>query len=164
MAGDNPVRTYHYESAGCGYALTGITDENGQRYATYGYDAQCRAVSTQHAGGVGSATLTFNANGTTTVTDPRGTLRQYGFQTVHGRSRVSSIDQPCAGCGGAAVAGHGFDANGNTDADIDFNGNLTCRVWDLERNLETQRVEGLAGSACPGTPVAKLKGPGSSFC
>ena len=31
-------------------ALTGITDENGTRFATYKYDAQGRAISTEHAG------------------------------------------------------------------------------------------------------------------
>ena len=33
-------------------AMTGITDENGTRFATYQYDSQGRAVSTEHAGGV----------------------------------------------------------------------------------------------------------------
>ena len=33
-------------------ALTGITDENGSRFATYNNDTQGRAVSTEHAGGV----------------------------------------------------------------------------------------------------------------
>ena len=32
-------QTYLYENTGYPYALTGITDENGNRYATWGYDA-----------------------------------------------------------------------------------------------------------------------------
>jgi YD repeat-containing protein len=37
--------------------LTGIIDENGNRYATYSYDSAGQAVSTEHAGGVEKYTL-----------------------------------------------------------------------------------------------------------
>jgi len=43
-------RQYHYEHSGYpDYALTGITDENGDRYASFSYDAQGQAVTTEHA-------------------------------------------------------------------------------------------------------------------
>ncbi|MCP5251367.1 MAG: RHS repeat protein, partial [Burkholderiales bacterium] len=54
---DGKVRTYYYNEpaytsgADLPHALTGITDENGVRYATYTYDAQGRAIVTEHAGG-----------------------------------------------------------------------------------------------------------------
>ena len=37
--------------------LLSITDENGNRFATYSYDIQGRAVSTEHAGGAGRVSL-----------------------------------------------------------------------------------------------------------
>jgi YD repeat-containing protein len=55
---DNAVRTYHYEDANFVHALTGITDENGARYATWAYDAgqrpgcafaACRRRGQRHA-------------------------------------------------------------------------------------------------------------------
>jgi len=46
---DNPKRIYHYENADFPNHLTGITDENGVRYATYAYDANGLAISTEHA-------------------------------------------------------------------------------------------------------------------
>ncbi len=46
---DGSTRTYHYENASFPHHLTGITDENGVRYATFAYDAQGRAISTEHA-------------------------------------------------------------------------------------------------------------------
>ncbi|MGZ3241234.1 MAG: RHS repeat domain-containing protein, partial [Burkholderiaceae bacterium] len=55
---DTKTKTYLYnESAYTGgnnlvNALTGILDENGARYATWNYDAQGRAISSEHAGGV----------------------------------------------------------------------------------------------------------------
>ena len=46
---DNPTRTYHYEDANFPHHLTGITDENGDRYATFAYDSTGKATSTEHA-------------------------------------------------------------------------------------------------------------------
>ncbi|MCP4468599.1 MAG: RHS repeat protein [Halieaceae bacterium] len=43
---DNPYRTYHYEDAFDSRLVTGITDENGERFQSVVYDAQGRAVTT----------------------------------------------------------------------------------------------------------------------
>jgi YD repeat-containing protein len=66
---DAPTRRYHYEDSRFPYHLTGLTDENGNHYATWSYDAAGRAVSSEHAGGVDRVTFAYNAEGTTTVTD-----------------------------------------------------------------------------------------------
>ena len=141
---DGTTKTYHYEAPDFPHALTGITDENGQRYATWTYDAQGRAVSSEHAGGAERVDLTYNADGTTTVTDALGTARTYGFATVLGVVKGTGISQPGgAGCNAASSA-MAHDAHGNVTTRDDFNGHRT-RYWhDLARNLETTRVEGLA--------------------
>lgn len=156
---DGKVRTYQYnESANNGgvsqrWLLTGITDERGNRFATFKYDGTGRAISSEHAGGAGKVTLSYGVPGsTTTVTDARNTARTYSFQTIHGVPRLTSISQPCPTCGGTDSAALSYDANGNLASRKDFNGNLTCYTNDLARNLETQRVEGLTGAICPGTP------------
>ena len=46
---DNPRKTYHYENAAYPNHLTGITDENGDRYATFAYDINGKAIVTEHA-------------------------------------------------------------------------------------------------------------------
>jgi len=46
---DNPRKTYHYEDNDFPHHLTGITDENGDRYATWSYDDEGRAISSEHA-------------------------------------------------------------------------------------------------------------------
>lgn len=48
---DGSSKTYHYENPSFPHHLTGISDENGTRFATYAYDSQGRAISTEHAGG-----------------------------------------------------------------------------------------------------------------
>ncbi|MGH9696230.1 MAG: DUF6531 domain-containing protein, partial [Bryobacteraceae bacterium] len=92
---DASVRTYLYDEPGLrGVAtsvafLTGITDENGQRFASFGYDSSGRASSTEHAGGVGKATVTYESTGLQpTVTEyvgspggPVSVARAYTFQT-----------------------------------------------------------------------------------
>jgi RHS repeat-associated protein len=140
---DGHGKAYHYEDPDLPHALTGITDENGQRYATYDYDAQGRAILSEHANGAGRVELAYNADGGTTVTDALGTARTHGFETVLGVVKAAGISQPGgAGCSAASSA-VSHDANGNVASRDDFNGHRT-RYWhDLARNLETTRVEGL---------------------
>jgi RHS repeat-associated protein len=150
-----PARQYLYnESAQTGGAnlpdaLTGIIDENGDRYATFGYNATGRGTFTEHAGGVQRYAMAYNADGSTTVTDPLGAARTYTYTLVQGVRRQVGQSQPAgAGCAASASATT-FDANGNIATQTDFNGNITTHAWDLARNLKTQRVE------ASGTPEAR---------
>lgn len=156
---DGSVRSYVYNEpennlAGLVYALTGILDENGQRYATYRYDDQGRVFYTERAGGADSATLSYKGGSTTAVTDGLATTRQYDFQTLLGVKRNTGITQPCPGCAASiSVSSRAYDQNGNLASRTNFNGNLTCYSYDLTRNLEIARIEGLTGAACPGAAV-----------
>ena len=152
---DGRSKTYHYNEpentagANLPHALTGITDENGGRYATYQYQADGKAIATGHANGADLHTLTYGTN-STTVTDPLGTQRTHNFTTILGVVKSTGQSQPGgSGCGPASSATT-YDANGNVASRADFNGHKTCYAYDLTRNLETARVEGLAsGTACP---------------
>jgi YD repeat-containing protein len=149
---DGSIRQYHYENATFKNALTGITDERGVRYATYGYDAQGRAVLTEHAGGADRYTLSFGSD-TTTVTDALGVARTQTFSIIQGVYRLTNQSQPGgSGCGPAAEA-LTYDANGNVASRTDFNGRKTTYAYDLTLNLETSRTEGLSssGAALPET-------------
>ena len=46
---DNPRRVYHYENNDFPNHLTGITNTRGERYATYAYDSEGKAILTEHA-------------------------------------------------------------------------------------------------------------------
>ncbi|MFH1602458.1 MAG: DUF6531 domain-containing protein, partial [Pseudomonadota bacterium] len=163
---DSTVRTYHYnEAAHTGGAnlpgaLTGITDENGARFATYQYNSDGRAIGESLAGGADAATLAYtqniNRNVTqTVVTDALGTARTYSFATQFGVTRSTGVSQPGGpGCGASSSA-ITYDGNANVASRTDFAGNKTCYGNDLTRNLETVRVEGLgAADACPATPAS----------
>lgn len=146
---DSKIRQYHYEDARFPNHLTGITDENGNRFATWSYDEQGRAVTSEHAGGAERTTLSYGT-GSTTVTDALGAARSLSLTTVLNVVRPAGESQPGgAGCGPAASS-LTYDANGNVASRTDFNGVKTTYLYDsMGRNLEAQRVEAY------GTPQAR---------
>jgi len=163
-ATDNPKKTYvygeldHTANVSQPHALTGIIDENNQRYATFTYDAQGLAISTEHAGGVDRSTLSYNTDSTgklisATITDALGSVYTQHFQTVLGVVKNTGSDQPGGSGCSASSSALTYDANGNVASRTDFNGNRTNYSYDLTRNLETSRTEGLtaAGASTPAT-------------
>jgi len=123
-------------------ALTGVIDENNTRFSTFSYDAQGRAISTEHSAGVEKFEITYGANSTSAVRDPFGTIRAHSFEVRHGAFKLTGIDQPCAtGCGSDASKVRSYDANGNLSSQADFNDNITNFSYDLAKNLETSRTE-----------------------
>lgn len=154
---DSVTRTYLYNEpphtggADLPDALSGIVDENGDRFATFQYDAQQRAITTEHAGGAMRHALLYG-DGSTTVTGPLGAVREYGFTTLFDVRKTTGISGAvCPECGPASQT---FDASGNVAARVDWNGNRTDYAYDLTRNLETSRTEGLTASGDP-TPLTR---------
>ncbi|EOW2136220.1 DUF6531 domain-containing protein [Stenotrophomonas sp. GD03908] len=143
------VRRYHYneldQTTGVSqpHALTGITDESGQRYASWGYDGYRRGVLSVHGdyatGTIDRTLLAFNDDGTTTVTDSLGKVRHYGFDVKHRVARLASLDELCLGCSNTARA-KTYDGNGMVQSSVDFAGNETTFSHNA-RLLEVQRVE-----------------------
>jgi YD repeat-containing protein len=121
-------------------ALTGIIDENNQRFSTYKYDASGRAISTEHAGGAEKVSIAYStdANGnviSSAITDALNTTRTYSFTNILGVVKNIGVSQPCSSCGGSAANALTYDANGNIASRTDFNGNKTTYIYDLTRNL-----------------------------
>jgi len=137
---DGTVRRLHYEDSRFPHNLTGITDENGARYATWAYDSEGRAIRSEHAGGVDRHELSYAA-GSTVVTDPLGAQRIKRHTTIHDAARYTGETQPSgAGCG-ASSRTVSYDVNGNVSSRTDFAGVETRYTHDLTRNLEVQRIE-----------------------
>ena len=134
--------------------LTGLQDENGARYGTWAYDCLARATSSQHAAGAEQFTIDYQ-NGFRIVTDPLGTARTVNFTVTRilGVARGTGTIQPAEGGSGTSSTAFSRDANGNVSSRTDRNGNRTNHAYDLARNLETSRTEGLtaAGGTTPQT-------------
>lgn len=90
--GQSLQRIFHYEDSLNPRKLTGITDERGVRYATWAYDLQGRALSSEHAGGAEKVHITYNANGTSTVTNALGKKATYSFAVSQGVKHISAIN------------------------------------------------------------------------
>ena len=172
--GDLSSKTYVWDepanstgSVSAGGKLTGIVDELGTRYATFGY-ANGRAVSTEHALGTNKFTVIDSrtglpATGTVNVSYPTGASYTSVYAGVNGQSREISNTQPAGSGCAAATSSRAFDANGNVATSIDLDDHRACYVSDLNSNFPVVRVEGLASSAACNsvTPAHVTLPPGS---
>ena len=138
---NNPQRLYHYEDLNYPNALTGLTDETGSRFASWGYDSQGRAIFSEHAGGIERVDITYNADGTVTTLDALGHELIYTLEIMHGVVKFGQIDGgPCPSCGGLFQQVT-YDGNGFIASKTDFNGNTTTYQHNA-RGLEISRTEG----------------------
>lgn len=158
---DTKVRGYRYIQGPAGInpqsLLTGIIDENGVQFATFSY-TNGLVVSTERAGGAGKVTLVNstaagirNVTVTRFVSAAQSIARTYTYQSIVGISSLTGIaGLPCPSCGPQAAT---YDANANVSSRTDWNGNRTNYAYDLARNLETLRTEGLTavGGTTPQT-------------
>ncbi|MGA4309466.1 RHS repeat protein, partial [Ralstonia nicotianae] len=137
---DGTTRQYVYEDSRFPTALTGIVDENGNRYATYAYDDQGRAISSTLAGGANQYQFQYGDNYQTTVTDPTGKTSVYTFIKQNGVLLPTAISAPCGLCGSTRQSSS-YDANNNLIQETDYNGTVTSHAYDSQKR-ETQRVDG----------------------
>lgn len=125
--------------------ITGIIDENLSRLSTYKYDGDARAISTEHAGGVGKYTVDYLNVGYSptnrSVTTPSGAVNQYALDVSNYNLFVAfQYTQLCGpGCPQWTFKRQ-FDSNMNI-MNSNFPGDLVDqRTYDLNRNLEVTRV------------------------
>lgn len=153
-------RSYLYEDTAHPGALTGIVDERGVRYATWRYDASGRAISSEHAGGADKTTLSFNDDGSTTVTNALGNAITYRYRVIQGVKRVTAIEgEPAPGCPASnttytyteleqvatrtdalgTVTAYDYDAKGREIRRVEAKGTAlertTATTWDATRHL-----------------------------
>jgi RHS repeat-associated protein len=144
---DAATRSYQYnEAAYVGAsrptALTGITDENGARFAYFYYDAQGRATRSEHAGGADRVIIAYGTGASRTITDALGTTRTFGYATFAAtRSVPTGISAFCDHCGSQVASFLNYDANANVVLSRDFKNVETIYAYDTTRNLETSRTE-----------------------
>lgn len=177
---DLTSRAFLYESAPLPWAMTGVVDETGSRAANYGYDASGRAVLTEGAGGTERFSVEWGLPPAIEISDtydpvarviwrdhyfvvpegtfvmqPNGERLALGVTSVLGGPELTSRSQPAGSGCAASVRTMARDSNGNVASQDDFNGIRTCHAHDPGRNLETGRVEGLAGAtSCAAVVVA----------
>jgi YD repeat-containing protein len=146
---DNPTVQYHYEDAAFWFALTGITDERGIRYATWTYGGDGRVATSEHAGGTDEVTFSYDdVNSRTTVTNALGKETVYHFnRNVPGVSRLTRIEGKASPNCAASDTDFAYDGNGFVNQLTDGEGRIT-QIGNDSRGLPTSITRG------QGTPPA----------
>jgi RHS repeat-associated protein len=136
-----------YTQSGLPFALTGITDENGNRYATWTYDIYGRGSSSQLGSGA-NLTYVSIAGSTTTVTNAFGAADTYTFTTSQNVPKITGISRAATSTTAAATETFGYDSHGYMNSKTDWNGNQTTYVNDIHGDPTTI-------NEAVGTPVAR---------
>lgn len=159
---NNPKRIYHYnESAHIDgsnsflTALTGITDEEGNRYATWKYNSDGAAYYSEHgASGSGIDQVTIDYTYINDFIDPRVTVSNalghettYHYTLINGAKRITSVDGHATPSGMCVATSKdtSFDSNGFKNEITDREGNVTSYTRDyLGRELTRTEAAGTA--------------------
>ncbi|GAB2810316.1 RHS repeat-associated core domain-containing protein [Dyella kyungheensis] len=144
---DGSVRQYLYDESAYSVAgsnqgkLTGIVDEGSGRFATFTYQANGRATSSQHGLGAELNTISYAPNGlSATVTYPTGVTSTLSFSNSVGTMKVSAASAFCGQACGQPYQAQTFDTNGYPASATDFNGNITTTSYS-SAGLLTQQID-----------------------
>ncbi|WP_434340771.1 RHS repeat domain-containing protein [Motilimonas cestriensis] len=138
-SGKSSHKTYHYEDVRHPYGLTGITDENNVRYASWEYDDIGRVVSSIHAGNADNGTLSYSPN-QTILTNSLGKQTIYHYGMVAGIKRLVTVKGVKSTNCAASSKSYSYYSDGMMKSSTDWNGVATEFIYN-ERNLEEKRVQ-----------------------
>lgn len=134
--GDVGGRAYHYENSEHPDLLTGISDANGVRYASWSYDPDRRAISSSHGGGADLTTFDYtgvdNEYPQVTVTNPLGKASTYTYIVANGERLIWQVDGHASDNCVAANRYYGYNGRAFVNLRQDWEGNVTSFVRDRE--------------------------------
>jgi YD repeat-containing protein len=88
------TQSYVYDDPNFPFALTGVIDENGKRYATWTYDEFGRATSSQNAGGADRTQISYNdSDNSRTETNAFGVQTVYRFREIQGIAKLARMER-----------------------------------------------------------------------
>jgi RHS repeat-associated protein len=126
------TQTYSYTNSALPFAMTGITDENGNSFAAWSYDGWGRGLTSQHGNGVDLTTVTYNdTDGSRTVTNALGVTDAYTFTLLQNVPKVTGISRAATATTAAATESFAYDASGFLQSATDWNGNQTTYTNDV---------------------------------
>jgi RHS repeat-associated protein len=118
-------QTYAYTNVSFPFMLTGITDENGNSYASWTYDGLGRATMSEHAGGADEVQVTYTSPTSVKVTNPLGEQETYTLAVKQGVYKITQIDRAASSPVAAASEYFTYDTNGFLATATDWKGNST---------------------------------------
>lgn len=137
---DNTSRSYLYDDPNAPGLLSGLVDENGNRFATWGYDTQGRAVLSEHAGGAEKTQVSYNADGSVSVTNALGHVQRYTYSRHNGMLKPDVVEgAPCTGFVGGKET-YVYDSKGLVSSITDRAGQKRTFTHN-DRGLETTQID-----------------------
>ena len=143
---NNIIKQYHYEDDSYPYALTGMTDERGIRYATWKYDEVGRVVESTHVNDVDKGLIAYQEN-ITTVTNVLGKQTKYHYQKVAGAKRLMKVEGIATNNCAAANKQYTYYQTGRVKTQTDWEGNVSYFEYN-DKGQVTKRIDAY------GTPEA----------
>jgi len=116
------------------FDLASITDENGTPFASWTYDTQDRATSSQHGAGAEKVVISYDTDTQRTVTNALGEQTVYTFAVLQGVPKITGIARLGSATVPAGTEAFTYDANGYTASQTDWNGNVTQYINDAHGN------------------------------
>ncbi|NLJ29541.1 MAG: DUF2778 domain-containing protein [Deltaproteobacteria bacterium] len=139
-SGGNPsVRRYLYEDTHDSHNLTGVVDENGSRWLTFGYDNEDRAIWVDSPGRANHIDVDYSGGDKILVTNALGKKSVYTRETADGMAYITRIEEAsenggrCSTCGPYGIFQYGEDHKlvGVSDA----GGHHTTYTYDESGNI-----------------------------
>lgn len=139
-AADGSYHQFLYQDPNWPTGISSRIDENGDANLIWQYDSQGR-VQTAKLGGITTGlSFSYNADGTTTETDPLGAKHIFGAQQIGNHMLNTGVTgDPCAPCGFSKAIS--YDTGGFPASVTDYNNNVTLFTYDDVRGLELSRTE-----------------------
>ncbi len=128
------LMTYLYENANYPLAITGVIDGKGVRYATWGYDDQGRAVSSEHAGNKEKAKIDYTHldESRVRVTNSLGKINEYHFSVINSQQKITHVVGEASENCAAANQYKSYYPNGTVQTQTDWKGNVTLFERDTQ--------------------------------
>ncbi|MGQ0709924.1 MAG: DUF6531 domain-containing protein, partial [Rhodoferax sp.] len=166
-------RHYHYEDKRHPTLLSGISVSGSgsdgqlshQRIATWGYDANARAVLSSHADGVNRVSLQYDKAGQTTLSNSLGQKTVYQHAIIGGEYRlVQALGPGCASCGQSNIR-HSYDKLGRLTQSTELNAQgqslraLQSELDHYGRPTRVRRIDYRNGKPGPAQLLARYEYP-----
>lgn len=141
--------TYNYGQNSAPFsALTSLIDEDTNTYGTWTYNSLSQGLTSQVGNGANLTTMTYNTNGTTTVTNAFGVKDTYTFTTLQNVPKITQISRARTTTTAAATRNFTYDTNGYLASATDWDGNETTYTND-------SRGQPTIVNEAVGSPVAR---------
>ncbi|MCB1784523.1 MAG: RHS repeat protein, partial [Alphaproteobacteria bacterium] len=126
---------YHYEDTSYIHALTGVTDESGVRFSSFGYDTNGKAILAERAGNVESVDISYNSGQTSTTTNELGKDTTYYYTNIWDVRKIVQMDGAATTNTAAASRYFNYDDKGRLIGKTDWENNTTRYQYDDRGNI-----------------------------